>query len=241
MIRTLFFFLIFWLGLLLSLVLLPFYYILKFLGLKTAEKKYVYIVTNRWARFTLLTAGIKLSLSGTENAREDDSGFVVISNHQGNFDIPVFIASLPFSAGFVAKDELMKMPFLSTWMKALDCVFINRRNPREAREKLIDRIKRSDKNPIFLFPEGTRSRGMEMGPFKTGSLKLLFLNRIDVFPVTINGSYKCYEKYKNVKSDTIKVTFHPVIHTSSYELNEFDRFNSELQNLIASQLVDYSY
>jgi 1-acyl-sn-glycerol-3-phosphate acyltransferase len=222
-------------------VLLVVYYLLKIFSLKKAEKNYVYFVTNRWARFTLFTAGVRLSVSGRENAQGHSSGFVVISNHQGNFDIPVFIASLPFSAGFIAKKELMKMPFLSTWMNALDCVFIDRRNPRESREKLIDRIKRSDKNPIFLFPEGTRSKGMEMGPFKTGSLKLLFLNRIDVLPVTISGSYKCYEKYKHVKADRISVTFHSVIHTSSYGVSEFEKYNMDLQKLIASPLIEFSY
>lgn len=236
MIKTIFFFLIFWLGLLLSLLLLLIYYVLKFAGLKEAEKKFVYVITSNWAKFTLFTAGIKLMVKGRDHATAVLPGFVVISNHQGNFDVPVFLACLPFSAGFIAKKELMKMPFLSSWMNALDCLFIDRNNPRKAREKLIQRIVQKEKNPVFLFPEGTRSRGNLPGPFRTGTLKLLFQNRIEILPVTINGSYKCYEKYGNVKGSTIGVIFHPVLKTSQYGLSEFERFNSDLQKIIAEPL-----
>jgi len=238
MARTIFFFLIFWFGLMISLILLMVYYLLKWSGFEKAERVYVYYVTNRWARFTLFTAGIKLDISGIENIPGNNSGFVVISNHQGNFDIPVFIASLPFSAGFISKKELMNMPFLSSWMKALNCVFIDRNNPRDSRGRLIDRINHQDKNPIFLFPEGTRSRGPEMGAFRTGSLKLLFQNRIDVVPVTINGTYLCYEKHRNIRSGRVGVDIHPVLHATGYELNEFEKFNEDLQKIIAGSLVN---
>jgi len=236
MLRTTFFFLIFWFGLLLSLVLLLVYYFLNIFQLRKAEKSYVYFVTSRWSRFTLFTAGIKLKIYGRDNIPDAHTGFVVISNHQGNFDIPVFMASLPFSAGFISKKELMKLPFLSSWMKALNCLPIDRNNPRESRGILIERIKRTDKNPMFLFPEGTRSRGPVMGPFRTGSLKLMFLNRISVLPVTINGSYKCFEKYGNIKPGEIDVYFHPVLETSGYGLAEFEKFNMILQKIIASPM-----
>jgi 1-acyl-sn-glycerol-3-phosphate acyltransferase len=235
MLKTSLFFLIFWLGLLLSLILLLGYYLLKFSGLKTAEKQYVYLVTSRWARFTLFTAGIKLNVSGRAFVPGADSGFVVISNHQGNFDIPVFLACLPFTTGFISKKELMRLPFLSSWMRALNCLPIDRKNPRDSREKLIERIKRRDKNPIFLFPEGTRSRGPEMGPFRTGSLKLIFLNQIDVLPVTINDSFMCYEKYGKIRGGSISVIFHPLVKTSLYDPSGFEKFNADLREVIASQ------
>ena len=234
MFKTSLFFLIFWLGLLLSLIILLGYYLLKFSGLKAVQKQYVYLVTSRWARFTLFTAGIKLKVSGFEFLPGTNTGFVVISNHQGNFDIPVFLACLPFSAGFISKKELMRLPFLSSWMRALDCLPIDRKNPRDSREKLIDRIKRRDKNPMFLFPEGTRSRGPEMGPFRTGSLKLIFLNRIDVLPVTINGSFMCFEKHGEIRGGPIDVIFHPLVKTSSYDPSGFDNFNADLRKVIAS-------
>ncbi len=234
MAKTALFFFFFWFGLLVSLILLPAYYVLKIFKWKQAEKKYVHYVSNRWARFTLFTAGVKLSVSGLENIPEKHSGFVVISNHQGNFDIPVMIACLPFAAGFIAKKEMAKFPFISNWMKALDCLFINRKRAREAGNKIFERLRQTEKNPIFLFPEGTRSKGPEMGVFKTGSLKLIFQNQMNILPVTINGSYKCYEEVNNVKRGSVKVTFHPVLHSAEH--NDFEAFNLELRRIIGGSV-----
>jgi len=236
MLKTTLFFSVFWVGLMLSLVLLLFYYLIKIAGLRTLQKNYVYFVTNRWSKFTLFTAGVKLDVKGKENLPVHPSGFVIISNHQGNFDIPVFMAALPFALGFISKKELMKLPFLSSWMNALNCLPIDRNNPRDSRERISGRIRRPDLNPVFLFPEGTRSKGPEMGPFRTGTLKLLFHDRIDVLPVTINGTYKCFEKYKTIKEGKVNVVFHPVMKTSGYESKAFASFNTDLQNIIAAPL-----
>ncbi len=236
MIKTALFFFIFWFGLMISLLFLPGFYFCKIFKFKNAEKKYVYYVTRRWARFTLFTAGVKISVKGLENAPESRSGFVVISNHQGNFDIPVIIACLPFAAGFIAKYEMTKFPFISSWMRALDCLFIKRNRPREAGNRIFERIRQTDKNPIFLFPEGTRSKGPEMGTFKTGSLKLLFQNQSDVFPVTIKGSYKCFEDQNVIKKSTIEVFFHPVLSSRNFQPSQFEDFNSELLRIISVPL-----
>jgi 1-acyl-sn-glycerol-3-phosphate acyltransferase len=236
MLKTVYFFFFFWLGLVLSVVLLVFYFFLKFAGLKKAEKKYVYAVTSHWARLTLFSVAVKLDVSGKENIPPSHKGFVIISNHQGNFDIPVMIGCLPFSAGFVAKQELMKLPFLSTWMKAIGCLSINRARARESAKRMTERIRQDEKNPIFLFPEGTRSKGPKMGTFRPVSLNLIFHEGIDVLPVTISGSYKCYEEHNKITSSTVKVIFHPIIKTTAYNSDGFESFNEDLQKIIASAL-----
>lgn len=233
MLKTAYFFFFFWLVLVLSIVLLAVYYLLRLLGLRKAAKKFVFIITSNWARVTLFSVAVKLIVSGKENIPSSHSGFVVISNHQGNFDIPVMIACLPFGAGFIAKQELMKLPFLNLWMKAIDCLFINRGRARESAKRISERIRETDKNPIFLFPEGTRSKGPQMGSFKPVSLNLIFHEGIDILPVTINGSYKCYEEQNKIKSAIVKVTFHPILRTTGYLKDDFDKFNAELQKIIA--------
>jgi 1-acyl-sn-glycerol-3-phosphate acyltransferase len=236
MIRTVLFFTLFWIVLALSIVILPVYYILRIFRLHKAARKFVYYTTSRWARFVLFTAWIKVDVSGEENIPSGHSGIVLVSNHQGNFDIPVYIASLPFAAGFISKKELMKFPFLSSWMKALECLPIDRNNPRESREKLIGRIRRNDLNPIFLFPEGTRSRGPQMGPFRTGTLKMVFQNRTDILPVTIDGSYRCFEEKGHISPGRIDVHIHQVLHAGSYSLTDFEHFNTDLQKIIAGSV-----
>lgn len=236
MLKTGYFFFIFWVVLMISLVILVFYYILVFAGLGKPAKRMVYFVTSRWARFTLFTAGIRLSVSGMENIPDPHTGFVVASNHQGNFDIPVFVACLPFSPGFVAKKELLKIPFISNWMRILECVSIDRENPRESRNVISRRISDRDKNPIFLFPEGTRSKGPKMGVFKKGTLKLLFQDRADILPVTLDGSYKLFEEHGNIRGGKVKIYFHPVVKSADYKPDDFEIFNDDLQRIIGQPL-----
>jgi len=157
---------------------------------------------------------------------------VIISNHQGNFDIPVLVAILPFSPAFIAKDELTRIPLISTWMKALDCLPINRKNPRLAREKISERMKVKGKNPIVLFPEGTRSRGKHTGNLRAGSLKLIFQNKMKVLPVTIMGTYKAFEEKKVIQPAIVTVTFHPLVRTSDYPRQDFPKFLEDIRNII---------
>ena len=236
MVRTLVFFLIFWIGLFLSIIFLFPFYILYFLRFKEINRKYIYILTSIWSRFTLYTAGIKVKVKGRENIQDNRSGYVLISNHVSNFDIPLLMATLPFTPAFVAKAELMRFPFISSWMKAMECLPINRDNPRESRIKIYRRIKEKGMNQMVIFPEGTRSRGKGMGEFKTGSLKLIFHNRLEIMPVSIYGTNKAFEERNNIQPAEVLICFHPIIYTSDYQPKDFQKFFDDLQKVISSEL-----
>lgn len=236
MIRSLVFFAIFWLVLLITAPLILPVYFLRLFNSSAIRKKYVRSLTSTWAKFTLFTAGIRLKINGKENIPPGRSGYVIISNHQGNFDVPVFVATLPFSPGFVAKIELMKVPLINGWMNAMECLPIDRKNPITARERISKRIREARKNPLVLFPEGTRSRGRKPGNFKSGSLKLIFRDQLDILPVTIDGTYKAYEENKRIKPAEVSVDFHTFIKTSSYKPEEFSRFMGDLKQIIFTGL-----
>ena len=125
MLKTVFFYLTFWILLIFSVLFFIPYYFLRLAGTKNAIKQFVYIISNYWARCVLAINGISYTVYGKENIPEARAGLVVVSNHQGNFDIPIYISCLPFSVGIIAKHELKKMPILNVWMIALDCIFIN--------------------------------------------------------------------------------------------------------------------
>ncbi|MBI9069816.1 MAG: 1-acyl-sn-glycerol-3-phosphate acyltransferase [Salinivirgaceae bacterium] len=189
MLKTAFFYLTFWAILLFSILFFIPYYLIKLTGSKRAVKRFIYWVSTTWANFILGVNGVSYTAYNKENIPKTLDNLVVVSNHQGSFDIPIYVSALPFSVGFIAKHQMKKWPIISVWMIALDCIFINRKKLRSSAQKINDRIHQKDKNPIFIFPEGTRSKKPQMGPFKPGSLKLLFKERADVFPLTISGSY----------------------------------------------------
>ncbi len=213
MIRTILFFLWMWVLLALSLLLLIPLLVLKLLGLKKTGEKYTYRVTQAWARHLVWTSGSKITVTGLENIPENGS-FCLISNHNSNFDIPLLMAHIPRKLGFISKAELAKVPFLSTWMNALGCVYIKRKSITSSitgMKQAVQAVK--DRQSMVLFPEGTRSKGRGYGRFYQAGIKLALQEGIPVVPVTIKNSGKMFEFYHKIVPQDVEV----VVHSGHFE------------------------
>ena len=57
-----------------------------------------------------------------------DTPVLYIGNHRSFFDILLTYSRCPDLTGYVAKDGMLKIPLLSTWMKRLYCLFLNRKD-----------------------------------------------------------------------------------------------------------------
>ncbi len=117
-------------------------------------------------------------------------GIVLVGNHQSNMDIPLISGYFPMEIGFVAKHEMEKWPFYSSWMKKTHCVFLNRTNPREGIKSIKKAVKIIKSGyPTVIFPEGERSITGEMMDFKKGSFRLATDTNGIIIPITIKGTY----------------------------------------------------
>ena len=216
--RTIIWFTFFWLNTFYTLFFIPKAKSLMKKGLVKEKRLYINEVARRWARSLITLTGSSFEIIGLENIPKDKT-VLFASNHQGNFDIPILLANIPIPISFVAKTELQKLPMVSTWMKLMECVFIDRKNLRQslrAISEAIDILKTG--HSMVIFPEGTRSKGTEMEPFKPGSLKLASRAGIPIVPVTIVGSYKILEANNNrVKPAKVKIIFSPAIETAETE------------------------
>ncbi|RCW73273.1 1-acyl-sn-glycerol-3-phosphate acyltransferase [Saliterribacillus persicus] len=151
-------------------------------------------------------SGADLKITGTENIPLNEP-VLYVGNHQGNMDIPILYSTAPQTMAFVAKKEMEKIPLLGYWMKERGCVFINRENVRsslKAINQAIESLKSG--NSLAIFPEGTRSKGPEIGNFKSGSLRIAIKAGVKVIPVTFKDSYKLINK--NGRNTPAKVSVH---------------------------------
>ena len=124
-------------------------------------------------RCILRIAGVETTVIGLENV--PDEPVLFIGNHRSYFDILLTYSRCKRLTGYVAKKEMEKIPLLSTWMKYLYCLFLDRHDPKQGMKTIltaIDYIKRGIS--ICIFPEGTRNSGEELSllPFKEGSFKI---------------------------------------------------------------------
>lgn len=193
MLRTVIWFIYFWFYL---LFLLPDLLRLKYLSRKGYEAKLNFILFNkvgRWARSLIKLAGGEISVSGIENV--PSSGPVLfVSNHQGNFDIPILLGFIDKPKAFIAKAEIKKFPLIYSWMTLMKCVFIQRNNLRQSLSVIQQgtEVLKSGQS-LVIFPEGSRSKNSQLGRFKPGSFKLALEAQVPIIPISINGSYKLME------------------------------------------------
>jgi 1-acyl-sn-glycerol-3-phosphate acyltransferase len=171
----------------------------------------------RWALNLLKVAGCKVTVVGQENLILDRP-VLYVSNHQGNFDIPILLGHLPGSKGFIAKDSIEKMPLVNRWMKHSHCVFMNRDNLRQSAAAINEGIRYIKAGySMVIFPEGTRSLDGHLLEFKPGALKLGTKAVAPIVPVTISGSINMMQKGSlAIRPSKIVVTVHPAILPEGY-------------------------
>ncbi|SUY46170.1 1-acyl-sn-glycerol-3-phosphate acyltransferase [Clostridium putrefaciens] len=205
---------------------------------KIKEKdEYVNKVTSDWAMSHVKLSGAKVNVYGKENIPKDIP-VLFVSNHQGNFDIALFMSYIDKPKGYVAKIEMKKIPVLKTWMEYMHCVFMDRSSIRKSAEAIVEGIKILKSGySLVIFPEGTRSRGNEIGNFKAGSFKLATKAKVPIVPVTLNGSYKLMEQNGGrVKPAEVEIFIHPMIRTDNLSKEELDNLPSDVKGIIQSKL-----
>lgn len=182
-----------------------------------------------WANNVANEFNLTIEVVNPENIPEQD-GCVYISNHQGYADIIALIVALDGKQlGFIAKDSLDKVPYLGKWIKLIRGLFIKRGNTREALKSMTEGIKLvKDGYNLAIFPEGTRSRGPKMGKFKAGSFKLATKAKAPIVPVSISGSYKCFEEKGYAQPCTIKVMIHPPVETKDLSRQDIMEIEKEI-------------
>ena len=149
-------------------------------------------------------AGVRVEVRGLEKI--PNRNVLYVGNHQSIVDIPVMLGYIPGIKSFIAKKETAKIPIISWWMKEINCVFLDRQNIRQGMK---DMAKAKEflqtGNSMVIYPEGTRSKGDEMGEFKKGSLKIAVQGGVPIVPVAISDSYLAYEKDKVIRKAKIKM------------------------------------
>ena len=128
----------------------------------------------QWAfNGVLWISGVKVTVIGEENI--PDEPVLYVGNHRSLFDIPLVYVRSKRLLGFVSKDSMAKIPLLSTWMRFLYCLFLNREDVKEGLKTILQAIEYVKQGvSICIFPEGTRN-GMEKnnGDLKKAHLRLL--------------------------------------------------------------------
>ncbi len=189
-------------------------------------------VPRSWSRALLWIVGGKVVMSGGENMPKGPVLFV--SNHVGSFDIPVLIANLPKAFGFISKIEVLRIPVVGSWMKIMNCVFLDRKNRNDSTKAIgtgVDVLQKG--HSLLIFPEGTRSKGGPMKAFKAGSVRLAMDAEVPIVPIAIQGTADIMEKNKNfMRPATVYLTILPALPHDSFKEMTTKDLAEKVGNLI---------
>lgn len=204
------------------------------------ERKFILQATSEWGKDILDIFSIDLTVNGRENL-PTEGPVLYASNHQGYGDIPICCAVLDtIQFGFIAKEELFKIPVFGKWMLRIRSLSMDRDDARAAMRAIEAGVSYiNDGFSLLIFPEGTRSQGGPVKEFKKGSLKLATKPGVPVVPITIDGSYRIYEEQgKVVNNAKVAITIHPAIPTAGMIKQEQNQLAEKVQRIIESALPE---
>jgi 1-acyl-sn-glycerol-3-phosphate acyltransferase len=193
-----------------------------------------------WSARILRCADAKLSIEGVPIPPPSES-FVVMSNHQSLYDIPIIYQTLHRRIRMVAKSELFNVPIWSQAMRTSGMIELNRSDRRLALESLKKAGAQIREGfNVWIAPEGTRSRTGVLGPFKSGGFHMALEARVRILPITIVNSGKILpaKGYVMTPGLTVRVVVHEPIDAQTYGRKRKDDLVRTVREIIASALPE---
>lgn len=181
----------------------------------------------------LFLSGVKVTVKGFENIPKD-TAVLYIGNHRSFFDIAITYSLAPGLTGYVAKKEMETIPLLSTWMKYLHCLFLDRDNLKEGLKTILTGIEYINSGiSICIFPEGTRNSGTEMLPFKEGSFKMAEKTGCPIIPMALTNTRDAFENhFPKIKKTHVILEYGTPIYPKELEKEQRKFLGHYTQNII---------
>lgn len=167
---------------------------------------------------------------------------LIISNHLGFHDVVSHMAL--FGSAFLSMDTLLKAPIGCSIAKGLGCIFVNKRDERDRRDKLSALEERQKlflekKNliPLSVFPEGTTCNNRYIIKMKKGVFHQLLPLKPVIFKIDTSYSYHICNEVINLFFHVMRSMCHfsnkiyyinlPIIKPTQYMFEHFQLENKE--------------
>jgi 1-acyl-sn-glycerol-3-phosphate acyltransferase len=184
-----------------------------------------------WARLVLRTTGVRITCRGVERL-DPSRSYVLASNHQSIYDIPIVFASLPLQLRIVAKASLGRFPFLGWHLSRTGHLLVDRENPGAGILKRMRRLVGGARS-LIVFPEGTRSIDGAVGRFKGGIFLLAIESGLPVVPVSIAASRFVMRKGRLMTCPgDVTITVHEPIPTESVSREQARAFAERVRTIV---------
>lgn len=133
--------------------------------------------------------GLKVETRLPQGA-ENHPTAIYICNHQNNFDMVTAASIVQPPTVTVGKKSLLWVPLFGPLYWLTGNLLIDRDNRTKARTTISQVVGQIQKRNIsvWMFPEGTRSRGRGLLPFKTGAFHAAIAAGVPIIPVCVSNT-----------------------------------------------------
>ncbi len=183
---------------------------------------------------------VTIETYGLENIPKED-GFIFFPNHQGMFDVLVFLDSCPRPFSFVAKKEVSNVILVKQIIKALGAYAMDREDVRQSMQVIhaVAEDVKGGKN-FLIFPEGTRSKtGNQLIEFKGGSFKSATRARCPIVPCALIDCYKPFDE-NHIRPVTVKIIYMKPLYYDEYKDMKTVDIAEEVKRRIEETIRQYT-
>lgn len=166
---------------------------------------------------------------------------VYIANHQNTFDLFTVSNAVRPGTVSVGKKSLKWIPFFGQMYWLTGNILIDRKNTSKAMGTIAltaQKIKEK-KLSVWLFPEGTRSYGRGLLPFKTGAFRTAALANVPVVPICSSNQYGTI-KLNRWNNGKIIIEFLPPVTVESDGKEEVRALANQVRENMTEKLQEIS-
>jgi 1-acyl-sn-glycerol-3-phosphate acyltransferase len=197
-----------------------------------------YVAAN-WGRILGWITPMFVTVEGKENA-DPSRTYVVVLNHQSQYDIFLVYGWLNLDLKWVMKEELRKVPGIGPGCEKAGHIFVDRSNPEKARQAVTEALDRvGDGVGILFFAEGSRSLDGKLKAFKKGAFRTAVSQQLPILPVTIDGTRNIQPpRALTIRPGRVRLVIHPAIEVKGDDASDIRDLMVQTHTAIASALPE---
>ena len=207
------------------------------LSLVTSARTASRLTAVPWARVMAWVTPVRVKVEGRENIDPRQS-YVLVSNHQSQYDIFVLYGWLGVDFKWVMKQELRKVLGIGVACERLGHIFIDRSNHAAAIATLeAARTKIVDGTSVIFFPEGTRSTDGRLLRFKRGAFGMAIDLGLPILPLTVTGTRDVLPaNTSDLMPGSARLIIHEPISIEGVTVKDCQELSDRVREVIASSL-----
>ena len=206
--------------------------------LRPRHKTNVYWLSCRMLHQACPLVGVKVRITIPEECK-DLGPAVYVANHQTNWDIMVMTGAVQPGVVAVGKKSLVWLPLFGPLFYLSGNILIDRANRSRAIDtirQVVDKI-RSRGLSVWMFPEGTRSRGRGLLPFKTGAFHTAMQAEVPIVPI-VASSYANQIDLNRWDNGEVLIEMLPPLDSTRWARDQVRECSEEVRVLMKAKLEE---